>query len=204
MPMSRVEVGRWRAPAVAGLLACVLLGACAPMQGHPSSQAAPSSAPHDWRDATYRLTCDGLGPGEFTAKLVHGAAWVPADVGMTPYYDDFDVRFEAQATGDVNGDGKPDAVVLLQCSPQPSNGFVQEVQVFGADGSRIGVLPSPSTLPETTILAPVYDPAGLSVDHEDIVAAMKEYGPNDSHATGPSVPFTVRWHWNGTTFVRVP
>jgi hypothetical protein len=156
---------------------------------------------HDWRNATYHLTCDGLVARTLSAKLVNGAAHVPAG-NQNRSYDSFDVHLESQATGDVDGDGKPDTVVLLQCAPQPSNAFVQEVQVFRADGSRLGVLPSPQTLPETTILAPLYVPSGLSVQHGDVVAHMLAYGPGDSHATGPHVRFTVTWHWNGSAFVR--
>lgn len=202
MSMSRVGV---RAAAAAGLAGCVLLGGCAPMLDGRTTSHSPSATSwtrHDWRDATYRMTCDGIAPGGFRVKLANGAARVIADVGQTPYYEYFDVQFEGDATGDVNGDGKPDTVVLLQCSPQPSNAFVEEAQVFDSSGRRLGVLPSPSTLPEATILPPLYDPAGLSVDHGDIVAAMKAYGPNDSHASGPSVPITVRWHWDGVGFER--
>ena len=52
------------------------------------------------------------------------------------------------------------------------------------------------------LLPPVYDPAGLSVQDGEIVAAMKAYGPGDSHATGPSVPLTVRWRFDGHRFVQ--
>ena len=113
---------------------------------------------------------------------------MPAEISDTPDYTSFDVHLEAMVAGDLDGDGKPDTVVLLQCMPQPSNAFVEEVQVFRPAGSLMGELPSPRTLPETTILAPLYVPAGLSVQNWVVVAAMKEYGPNDSHATGPSCP----------------
>lgn len=190
----------------AAVTACVLLGGCGggSSGGAAAGSRATPTASHGWRDTTYRLTCDGLDHAGFDAKLLHGSAHVMADVSDTPYYLSFDVTLEAAATGDVDGDGKPDTVVLLQCLPQPSNGFVQEVQVFRADGSLLAELPSPRTLQGTADLAPLYDPAGLSVDHEDVVAAMKQYGPSDSHATGPTVPLTVRWHWNGKAFVRVP
>jgi hypothetical protein len=180
----------------------MILAACAAPGRSGDAGSTPSSAHPDWRNATYSLTCDGLVAGTLRAKLVNGAAHLAAG-NQNRSYDSFDVHLEAEATGDVDGDGRPDAVVLLKCSPQPSNAFVEEVHVFRADGSELGVLPSPQTLPETTILAPLYVPSGLSVQHEDVVAEMKAYGPNDSHATGPSVPFTVRWHWNGTRFVRV-
>ena len=177
-----------------GIAACVLLAGCA-----DTSHDNPD-AEHDWRDATYTITCDGVVPGGFQVTLHQGTATVPADVGDTPFYTSFDVTLEATATGDLDGDGKPDTVVLLQCHPQPSNGLVEEVQVFNARDQLIAGLPSPRTLREQTILPPVYDPAGLKVEDGDIVAAMKAYGPDDSHASGPSVPITVRWHWNGRNF----
>jgi hypothetical protein len=49
---------------------------------------------------------------------------------------------------------------------------------------------------------PVYDPAGLSVQDREIVAPMTADGPDDSHASGPSVPLTVRWRFDGQEFVR--
>jgi hypothetical protein len=192
---------------VAGSLGCVVLAGCSGGQvDHTASRARPATvaAEQNWRNATYGITCDGAVPRQLQAKLVDGAAKVPVDVSDSPSFDHLDVSLEATATGDVDGDGKPDTVVLLRCAPQPSNAFVEEVHVFRADGSQLGVLPSPQTLPETTILAPLYVPAGLSVQHEDVVAPMRSYGPNDSHATGPSVPFTVGWHWTGTRFVRLP
>jgi hypothetical protein len=178
------------------LAACVLLAGCA----HKTRGRAE---PDHWPDATYTITCDGVVPGGVKATLHNGVATVPADVSDTPYYQSFDVRLEADATGDLDGDGKPDTVVLLQCHPQPSNGIVEEVQVFNAHDQLIAGLPSPRTLREQTILPPVYDPKGLKVQDGVIVAAMKAYGPDDSHASGPSVPITVRWHWNGRSFDRI-
>src|SRR4051812_2716245 len=121
-----------------GLAACVLLAGCA----HREHAAPPA---HDWPDATYTITCDGVVPSGFQATLHDGAAKVPAEISDTPSYTDFDVRLEATATGDLDGDGKPDTVVLLQCHPQPSNGIVEEVQIFDAASHLIGGLPSPRT-----------------------------------------------------------
>src|SRR3954447_24801733 len=184
-------------------LACLLLAGCASAE---QTGTAPEStgAAVDWRNTTYTVTCDGIVPGGFQATLVDGSGRVPADAGRPPHYDHYDVRLEATASGQIDGDGVPDTVVLLQCSPQPSNGILEEAQVFSGAHGRLGVLPSATTLRESTILAPLYDPAGLSVQHGDIVAAMKAYGPEDSHATGPSQRITVRWHWDGHRFVRTP
>ncbi len=156
---------------------------------------------HDWRDTTYTLTCDGLAPGSFQATLANGLARVPA--AGTQGYAYFEVRYEARASGDVDGDRLPDTVVILRCSPQPSNGFVQEAQVFAADRRLLAVLPSPTTLPEAATLAPLYDPDQLSVVGGDIFTGMKVYGPADSHASGPSEHATVRWRWDGQAFMRV-
>jgi hypothetical protein len=196
-----------------GLVAGSLLAGC--VSGGPSGAAmtrspgaggtthAESSPPPDWRNASYMLTCDGLAPGGLSVTLVNGVAQASAAGGGPLHYDHFDVRYEAEASGDIDGDGVPDAVVLLMCSPQPSNGSVEEVQVISPSRGRIGVLPSSTTLPEASVLAPLYDPAGLSVQRGDIVAGMKVYGPGDSHASGPSEHVTVRWHWDGRRFVRV-
>jgi hypothetical protein len=209
MPSSRVAPKTWGERctlAVVGALASVLVGCTTGHTGPASSTRQPAASPSHpgWGDATYRVTCDGLVQGDLRATLVNGAARVPVDVSQSPYYDHLDVNLEATATGDVDADGKPDTVVLLRCMPQPSNGWVEEVHVFRSGGSELGVLPSPSTLPEASNLAPLYVPTGLSVQQEEIVASMKAYGPNDSHASGPSLPLTVDWKWTGTSFVRVP
>jgi hypothetical protein len=193
----------WVASRTAAVLAAVvLLAGCAPKEGSPPPAATAPTHP-DWRNATYTITCDGVVPDGFRATLTDGAARVPADMGSD--YDYVDVRFEREAGGDVDGDRRPDTVVLLQCSPQPSNGILEEVHVFAAGGDELGVLPSPRSLrDETTVLPPVYDPDGLSVDDGDVVARMHAYGPDDTHASGPSVPLTVRWRWDGENFVRLP
>jgi hypothetical protein len=200
--------GSWTAPgrllrAPTGLAACLLAG-CATAGGDGAATGLAPAPARDWHDATYSVTCDGIVPGGFPADLDGGTARVPADASRSPYYEYYDVRFVAGASGDVDGDDEPDTVVLLHCSPQPSNGVLEEVQVFAADGSRLGLLPSPRTLRESTVLAPLYDPTALSVQDGDVVAGMRAYAPEDNRAGGPSIPITVRWHWTGHDFVRVP
>jgi hypothetical protein len=183
-------------------LACLLLAGCASAQ-HAGTALVPTAASIDWTNRTYRVTCDGIVPAGLSTTVVDGTARVAADGSRAPFYDHYDIRVRATAIGDVDGDGAPDAVVLLDCSPQPSNGIVQEVQLFSSTGSPLGGLPSPRTLQGHALLPPEYDPAGLSIQHEEIVAAMKAYGPGDFHATGPSVPITVRWRFDGQDFERV-
>jgi hypothetical protein len=163
----------------------------------------PATATADWSNRTYTVTCDDIVPQGFRATVVDGRARVPADGSRPPHYDHYDIRVTATAGGDVDGDGAPDTVVLLDCSPQPSNGIVQEVLLFSSTGRQLGDLPSPRTLQGAAPIPPVYDPDGLSVQDGEIVAAMKAYGPNDSHASGPSLPLTVRWRFDGHGFVLV-
>ncbi len=202
MPPDRPGAAGGRSRAVAGL-ACLLLGGCAagePIAGAP----VPARTAADWLDTTYTVTCDGIVPDGLRATVVDGRARVPADGSRPPYYDHYDIRVTATAGGDLDGDDVPDTVVLLDCSPQPSNGVVQEVLAFSSSGRLLGALPSPRTLEEDALLPPVYDPAGLRVEDGEIVAAMAAYAPGDSHASGPSVPFTARWRLDGSRgFVRV-
>jgi hypothetical protein len=184
------------------LLACLLLTGCT--SAEPSGTApAPADRATDWLNTTYTVTCDGIVPDGFRATVVDGTARVPADGSRPPYYEHYDIEVTATAGGDVDGDGAPDAVVLLECSPQPSNGIVQEVRLFSSTGRSLGALPSSRSLQGDDPLPPVYDPAGLSVRQGEIVAAMMAYGPDDFHASGPSVPVTVRWRFDGHDFVRV-
>ena len=202
MSMSRSGSGAAVSPSrTVVVLACLLLPGCAAAQ-RTGEAPAPTVAAVDWLNTTYTVTCDGIVPEGFRATVVRGGARVVADGSRPPQYKHYDIQVTATATGDVDGDGAPDAVVLLDCSPQPSNGVVQEVQLFSSTGRLLGALPSPRTLQGGVQPPPVYDAAGLSVQDGEIVAAMMAYGPDDFHASGPSVPFTVRWRFDGQQFVR--
>lgn len=179
-------------------LSGVLLPGCG--TGGDAAVADPSI---DWRDTTYTITCDGTVPGGLAAPVHGGVARVRADPARPPYVDHYDVRVLATPQGDVDGDSAPDTVVLLECSPQPSNGVVQEVQAFSSTGRLLAGLPSPRTLREPSQLPPVYVPDRLAVTDGEVVAVMSAYGPDDTHADGPSVPLTVRWRYAGGHFVRI-
>jgi len=190
------------------LAGLVLAGCSVDVEGRPSpstaAERAPASLPAThWANATYRSTCDGLAHAPFEVRLRDGEGQASGSAAATPEYDTFDVTLRASATGDLDGDGAPDTAVVLRCAPQPSNGFVEEVQVFGSGGNLLGALPSPTTLADPASLPPLYDEHGLAVSDGVLVAHMRAYGPQDSHATGPSEPLLVRWRWNGSEFSRI-
>lgn len=201
--MSRSRSGprtaRSRGLAVAGA-ALLLMAGCS---GEREADSAPAAGAVDWRATTYELTCDGVVPDGFRARVVDGSARVPADGSRPPYYEHYEVRVVSTAAGDLDGEGGDDTVVLLECSPQPSNGLLQEVLLFSSSGRPLGTLPSPRTLQGKAPLPPVHEEAGLSVDDGEIVAEMLAYAPGASHADGPSVPFTVRWRYDPQGVVRV-
>lgn len=175
----------------AGVLVCLALAGCGADERAGSAPAAAAAAAVDWRSTTYELTCDGIVPGGFRAQVVDGRASVPADGTRPPYYDHYEVRVVDTAAGDLDADGGAETVVLLTCSPQPSNGVLQEVLVLASPGRLLGSLPSPRTLQGQALLPPVHE--RISVQDGVIVADMSAYAATDSHASGPSEPFTVRF-----------
>ncbi|MGY1739524.1 MULTISPECIES: hypothetical protein [unclassified Blastococcus] len=193
---------RLAAAVVAALLAGGVVAGCSASEP-AGSRSTPAGAATDWRNTRYAVTCDGIVPDGLPATVVDGYARVPADGSRPPHYEFYEVRVTGTASGDLDDDGAADTVVLLECSPQPSNGVVQEVQVFASGGNRLGGLPSPRTLRGEGVLPPLYDPAGLSVEDGEIVARMRAYAPEDSRADGPSVPLTVRWRYDGSGFEQV-
>ena len=158
--------------------------------------------PVDWRNTSYAMTCGGLSH-PFTVQLHDGKATVPGDSGA---YTRYDVSVEAiTKPGDLTGDNKPETAVLLACSPQPSNFFVEDVQVFKPDGGLLAELPHAESLtPSNSPLPPQYDGSQLSISGRQLVAGMKFYAPTDSHARGPSISRTLTWHWDGHQFVTTP
>jgi murein DD-endopeptidase MepM/ murein hydrolase activator NlpD len=167
-----------------------------------SNELTPVVSRMDWKNASYKITCDDNAPAGFKVRLKNGSATVSGQTAGSPDYDYFDVQYQASVTGDLDGDGSPETAVLLRCSPQPSNFTVQEVLVLHPDGNLLGKLPGGDSLKAGAILPPQYVPKEFSVRDGNLHAGMLAYGPDDTHASGPTKDQTFVWHWNGSMFKR--
>jgi pimeloyl-ACP methyl ester carboxylesterase len=155
----------------------------------------------DWKNTAYTMTCGGAAAQPFTISLKDGVGVAPGPGTSSGSYNEFEVHVEAVTQpGSLTGLGNDETAVLLYCSPQPSNYYNEEVQVFRSDGTMLAELPLARTLPGT----PLYDSAQFSIENGQLVTGMNFYGPGDSHASGPSIHKIVTWRWNGQQFVHSP
>ena len=169
----------------------------------PTANVGSASSPArsiDWYNTSYTSTCGGAAPHPFSVNVQNGKGTAPG--GSQDSYQHYDVQIEAVKYGDLTGNGRPDTAVLFYCSPQPSNFFLEDVQVFGPDNKLLAELPHVSTLkPTWSALPPQYVPSEFSISGGQLIAGMKFYTPTDAHASGPSLHRTLIWKWNGSQFV---
>jgi hypothetical protein len=164
-------------------------------------QAVAAQAVTDWYNASYTMTCGRAAAHPFTIRLKGGEGVAPGPGLLAGGYTKFEIHVEAVTKpGDLTGPGSADTAVLLYCTPQPSNFYNEEVQIFRPDGSLLAELPLAISLPGT----PLYDSSQFSIKAGQLITGMKFYGPGDSHASGPSIHQTVAWHWDGHQFVHSP
>lgn len=162
--------------------------------------SARSLPPVDWKNRSYSMTCGGIVPGRFEVTLFDGFGAVAGASAGTNEYDDLIVGLTTTATGNLTGDGASETAVLLACSPQPSNFFVEELQVFTADNTPLGELPHSDSLDSQGILPPKYVPEEVTIRDGLLATGMNFYGPGDTHASGPTDHRTLVWRWNGKAF----
>jgi hypothetical protein len=145
----------------------------------------------DWGNATYTVTCPGLGIKPTTVRLVRGQASVPPNQPFGLH-----VRLATSLTADVTGDGRVDQVLLLGCSTGGS-GFATEVQVF-ADGPRLlARLPAPPVVP-SAYFSPQFEKVWVSAGRLQTVAQY--WAPDDCHFCA-SIHLSITWRWTGHSFV---
>ncbi|WP_328977804.1 hypothetical protein [Streptomyces canus] len=77
------------------------------------------------------------------------------------------------------------------------SGIGQELRLYRTDGREIGRAPT-FDVPE---LPPQFQPKTLALKSGRVGADVIFYGPEDTHANGPSIRRHVTWTWNGRRFV---
>jgi hypothetical protein len=177
-----------------------------PTRAGPTSQTPPTPSPAppppepvtnvDWRNREYQLDCAGIAPKPFRVQVTDGQGVAQGSGDI----DRFEIAIQAVATGDLTRDGQPEAAVLVYCSPQPSNYYRQEVQVFTAGPQLLAKLPELQPLPDGLSLLPIYDAGEFSIKQSKLVTGAGYYAATDSHASGPSVHRVLMWRWNGRGF----
>ncbi|MFI0960745.1 hypothetical protein ACH4S8_04925 [Streptomyces sp. NPDC021080] len=148
----------------------------------------------DWENRNYSITCDDIVDKPVKVNLRNGKG--VAKGGGIGGYDRWEVAVQRTVRGKLPGLGDVTAV-LIYCSPQPSNFFRQELRLYRADGREIGRVPT-FDVPE---LPPQFQPKTLAIKSGRIGADVIFYGPEDTHASGPSIRRHVTWTWDGRRFV---
>lgn len=154
-----------------------------PSTGSSGSVPEVPAAPFDPLNADYSAPC---GPAS-----VRGGS---GSAGGTS------VSVAASSAADLTGDGRDDTAVLLECG-SGSGGAIQDVQVFGSDGTLLSTLPTPQT-PAGSPAPPRFDPSTFALSSGSLRTGMQVFGPQDT--TTPSLSQTWTWRWNGSSFAVDP
>ncbi|MFI8205797.1 hypothetical protein [Streptomyces sp. NPDC085937] len=161
------------ATAVAGVVALSSV-----LQPDPATAAAPG-APHTKNAPAQTLPPD------------------PADVDFPLDCGPVKVVVKKQASGDLDGDGRPETVAAVHCDAPmgtPPDGVYVLTQA--ADGTKPRVV---ATLVDPKDRTNVED---LAVRAGDVVATLLGYSSTDVPRCCPDVRETVKWRWENGAFVR--
>jgi hypothetical protein len=159
---------------VLGLSLFVVVG-CAPTGTAASGGTSPVSAP-DPSNATFTIERD-------TVTLVNGRAEREAAPGsatkVTATLDD------QRATGDVDGDGRPDTVVVLVYQPGGSGTFYYVAALLNVTG-RVTAMPA-------VLLGDRIKITGVKLDGRTIVVDLLDRTAGQPSTSSPSVASTKRF-----------
>ena len=159
------------------ILALAATAACAPVGTAASGGAgAPNAAAPDPASATYKIDKD-------TVTLANGRAEGEAAPGSASKV--VTTLTDKRTTGDVDGDGRADAIVVLTYQPGGSGSFSYlAVLLNGANG----VTTTPATLLGDRVAV-----TGVRLDGATIVVEFMDHASGQPLASSPSVPTTKRY-----------
>jgi hypothetical protein len=154
--------------------------------------------PIDWRNTHYTGDCGGVAPHPFTVTVNNGQGEYGPDPATNQTYD---IQVLDVAHGDLLADGSIQTAVLLYCTPQPSNYFKTEIQVFTTGQERLGAALDPPDLVPNGLYFPWFDDKPFNIGSGALVTGAAYYGPQDCHGCGPSIQYLLNWTWDGSRFV---
>ena len=157
------------------LLTVALVAACAPT-GTAASGVTSSVVPPDPSNATFKIERD-------TVALVNGRAEREAAPGSATKVTT--TLADPRASGDVDGDGRPDTVVVLIYQPGSSGTFSYLAVLLNATG---GVTTAPAVLLGDRIKI-----SGVKLDGRTIVVDVLDRTAGQPFSESPSVASTKRF-----------
>ena len=157
------------------LLTVALVAACAPT-GTAASGVTSSVVPPDPSNATFKIERD-------TVALVNGRAEREAAPGSATKVTT--TLADLRASGDVDGDGRPDTVVVLIYQPGSSGTFSYLAVLLNATG---GVTTAPAVLLGDRIKI-----SGVKLDGRTIVVDVLDRTAGQPFSESPSVASTKRF-----------
>jgi hypothetical protein len=156
-------------------LALVVVAACAPT-GTAASGVTSSVSPPDPSNATFKIERD-------TVALVNGRAEREAAPGSATKVTT--TLADPRVSGDVDGDGRPDTVVVLIYQPGGSGTFFYIAALLNATG---GVTTTPAVLLGDRIKV-----TGVKLDGRTIVVDVLDRTAGQPLSESPSVAATKRF-----------
>jgi len=157
------------------LLTVALVAACAPT-GTAASGVTSSVVPPDPSNATFKIERD-------TVALVNGRAEREAAPGSATKVTT--TLADPRVSGDVDGDGRPDTVVVLIYQPGSSGTFSYLAVLLNATG---GVTTAPAVLLGDRIKI-----SGVKLDGRTIVVDVLDRTAGQPFSESPSVASTKRF-----------
>ncbi|OLM19285.1 MULTISPECIES: DUF6777 domain-containing protein [unclassified Pseudonocardia] len=141
-----------------------------------------STTPFDPADGTHTVPC-----GTVTLSGGRGSA-----------SDGSPAELAAVTTGDVDGDGRAETAVLLECGS--GDATQQSVQLLDDTGSVLAELPVPAP-PTGSTGTPEFDASSFALGTGSLTTGVRVFEATDTATGGPTGSQTWTWTWSGGGFV---